>query len=651
MALIMGIDTGGTFTDGVIVDPADRRVLCKSKVFTEPSDLMRSISACIENLTAPEIEKVALVCLSTTLATNAIVEGRRGKVGLLLIGGEPEGRIPADLCVRLRGRLDIKGAEKERLDRAEILHAIESLEHCVDAVAISGYASVRNPDHELQVKQMIRDRTALPVVCAHELTSELGYYERTVTAALNAGLIPVISELIHAVKNVLQNRNINAPIMIVKGDGSLMQESFALDRPIDTILSGPAASVIGGIFLTDQKEALVIDMGGTTTDIARVAEGGVKIRKSGARVGGWSTRTQAADICTFGIGGNSRLYFPVRGELQIGPQRVQSLCAAGSRYPGLIRELEELERLKKPKVRAKAKEYELSLKPEEYELSREYKEQETDCFSLGARWGKEELSGLEEQIAEILKGGPHNLFVLARMLEKEPEELGLTHLVKRGILERIAVTPTDLLHASGKYHMWDEAIARTALEILAERGGNSVAELLETAERAMTDRLCAVCRESVDGFEKGNTDFFLRTPMVAIGAPVRAWLPAVGDKLYTKLIVPEHAEVANAIGAAVGRVMESAEALIRPRKEPAGFLLHAPWEYRSFETLEEAVAYTVPAIRQYVEGLARSAGSDGVELVESHEHIFAEIDTGGQKTYIETRVRAAAIGSPKWKMF
>lgn len=646
MALIMGIDTGGTFTDGVIVDPADRRVLCKSKVFTEPSDLMRSIGACIESLTASEVEKVALVCLSTTLATNAIVEGRRGRVGLLLIGGEPEGRLPADLCVRLRGRLDIKGAEKERLDREEILQAIESLKHRIDAVAISGYASVRNPDHELQVKQMIRDRTALPVVCAHELTSELGYYERTVTAALNAGLIPVITELIHAVKNVLQNRNINAPIMIVKGDGSLMQESFALDRPIDTILSGPAASVIGGIFLTGQKEALVIDMGGTTTDIARVAEGGVKIRKSGARVGGWSTRTQAADICTFGIGGNSRLYFPSQGELRIGPQRVQSLCAAGSRYPWLSRELEEVRRLEElghlEKREAPA---------EEYELSHESEEQETDCFSLGARWEKEDLNDLEKQIVESLKDGPHNLFFLAKMLEKEPGELGLTHLVKRGIVERIAVTPTDLLHVSGKYHMWDSAIAETALEILAKKRSTSVAELLEMAERAVTDRLCAVCRESVDRFEKGNSDFFLRTPMVAIGAPVRAWMPAVGDKLYTKLIIPEHAEVANAIGAAVGQVMESAEALIRPRKEPAGFLLHAPWEYRYFETLEEAVSYTVPAIRQYVEGLARSAGSDAVELVESHEHIFAEIDTGSRRTYIETRVRAAAIGSPKWKTF
>ncbi len=630
MAFIMGIDTGGTYTDGVIMDPADRRVLCKSKVVTAKHDLTRSISECIENLTAPEVEKVVLVCLSTTLATNAIVEGKRGKVGLLLIGGEPEGQLPADLFVRLRGKLDIKGAEKENLDREEVLQAIGSLENHVDAVAISGYASVRNPSHELQVKQIVREMTALPVVCAHELTSELGYYDRTVTAALNAGLIPIINELISAVKSVLQNKNIDAPIMIVKGDGSLMQESFAMDKPIDTILSGPAASVIGGIFLTNPKEALVVDMGGTTTDIARVSKGSVKIRKSGASVGGWSTRIQAADISTFGIGGDSRLYFSSDGKISVGPQKVQPLCVAGSRHPDLIRELEKIKSDKKPKL---------------------HLEQETDCFSFVKRFEREQLSDLEEQIIQTLQDGPHSLFYIAEALGNTPEELGLTKLVNNGVLERIAVTPTDILHVLGRYHVWDEKISRTAIEILAGKLKKTTAELLEMSSSHMTDQLCAACLQSVGSAEKLKTDFFLRTPIVAIGAPVSAWMPAVSDRLYSKLIIPEHAEVANAIGAAVGQVMETAEALIRPGKEPIGYLLHAPWEYRNFTTLEEAIEYTVPAIRKYVSDLAGNAGSDAIKLIESHEDIFTEEDTAGAKEYIETRVQATAIGSPKWKMF
>ncbi|MPN47367.1 hypothetical protein SDC9_194969 [bioreactor metagenome] len=149
MALIMGIDTGGTFTDGVIVDSTEKKVLCKTKVFTLKHNLVSSISECISNLTAWDADKISMVCLSTTLATNAIVEGKRGRVALLLTGGRPEGQLPADICIELRGRLNIKGREKESVDTDEVLRSIESFKDCVDAVAISGYASIRNPAHEL----------------------------------------------------------------------------------------------------------------------------------------------------------------------------------------------------------------------------------------------------------------------------------------------------------------------------------------------------------------------------------------------------------------------------------------------------------------------------------------------------------------------
>ncbi|MCG8483236.1 MAG: hydantoinase/oxoprolinase family protein, partial [Clostridia bacterium] len=195
MALIMGIDTGGTYTDGVIVDPTCKRVLCKAKTFTTKHDLMTGISRCMDQLNDRDVKKVGLVCLSTTLATNAIVEGRGGKAGLLIIGKEPEDKLPVESWQLLRGRLDIKGNVKEDLKEDEIYEAIENLRDKVDAVAISGYASVRNSTHELKVKQMVHEQLDIPVVCAHELTSSLGFHHRTVTAALNAKLIPIISEL------------------------------------------------------------------------------------------------------------------------------------------------------------------------------------------------------------------------------------------------------------------------------------------------------------------------------------------------------------------------------------------------------------------------------------------------------------------------
>ena len=115
-------------------------------------------------------------------------------------------------------------------------------------------------------------------------------------------------------------------------------------RQVETILSGPAASVIGGLALTGQKDGIVVDMGGTTTDIAEVSGGSVKIRREGANVGGWLTRVQAAEISTFGIGGDSRICLDRHGEIQIGPEKVIPLCVAGAQWPELIHEVRSFRR-------------------------------------------------------------------------------------------------------------------------------------------------------------------------------------------------------------------------------------------------------------------------------------------------------------------
>ena len=121
-------------------------------------------------------------------------------------------------------------------------------------MAISGYASVRNPICERRVKELSDQILGVPVVCAHELTNVLGYYERTVTATLNAKLIPVIKELVSASKEVLRQKGIQSTLVIIKGDGNCMVDSFAEERPIETILSGPAASALGGMTLSKERQ-------------------------------------------------------------------------------------------------------------------------------------------------------------------------------------------------------------------------------------------------------------------------------------------------------------------------------------------------------------------------------------------------------------
>ncbi|HWI54450.1 MAG TPA: hydantoinase/oxoprolinase family protein, partial [Desulfobacteria bacterium] len=301
MVLALGIDTGGTFTDSVIYQLAEGTVVVKAKAPTTYNDFARGIRNSINKMAFKEFEKIRLVSLSTTMATNAIVEGRGCEVGLILIGEKPNGPLPVRNFAVVRGGHDIKGNPREELDPEEVEQALEAIKDNVEAFAVSGFASVRNPEHELRIKELIEKKYNLPVVCGHQLTTSLGFHERSVTAALNAKLIPIIRGLINSVKSVLAELKINdAQLMVVKGDGTLMNVSTALEKPIETILSGPAASIIGATVLTDLSHALVLDMGGTTTDIAVLKNGVPRINPEGATVGGWLTRVEAANIYTYG---------------------------------------------------------------------------------------------------------------------------------------------------------------------------------------------------------------------------------------------------------------------------------------------------------------------------------------------------------------
>jgi N-methylhydantoinase A/oxoprolinase/acetone carboxylase beta subunit len=209
---------------------------------------------------------------------------------------------------------------------------------------------------------------------------------------------------------------------------------------------------------------------------------------------------------------------------------------------------------------------------------------------------------------------------------------------------------------------------------MANKVGKTVSELLEMVLSSFTKQLCISCLQSIAEFEdqsftlKENaaaiyfinkaletkqhellaTSFTVSKPIVAIGAPVAAWMPAVCNKLNTELIIPEHAEVANAVGAAVGQVVQTIEAIIRPEKGHEGYILHAPWERKVFDTLEEALEYSIPAIKQHAANLARDVGSGKFEVVETHKDFYIETAGVNKKIYIETVIRATAIGSPIW---
>ncbi len=650
MSLILGMDTGGTYTDGVLINSKTRKILCKAKALTTKEDLTIGIENCIKNMNYCDYSQVQLVSLSTTLATNSLVEGRGGKVGLILMGDELKEDIPAELWGRVKGKFDIMGNLQEELDVEEAKLLLESFRGKVQAVAISGYASVRNPKHEQILKSLSEEVLQIPVVCAHQLTSALGFYQRTVTAVLNARLIPVIHSLITSTKTVLQKYKIQAPIMMVKGDGTLMPERLVLDKPIETILSGPAASVIGGAFLTEKKDALILDMGGTTTDIAHIKDGVVGIKKEGAKVGGWLTRVQAAEISTFGLGGDSHIFLNSTGKIEIGPEKAIPLSLAAREFPNLLYEMRSFKR------------------HGEY---KSYSSQETDCYMI-LKKPDHPTPQIEEDVLDILKDGPHSLSHIADLLNRAPETMDMTPYIKQGVLSRISMTPTDILHVQGKYTEWNEDIARVGAEILSKRMEIPLNQFLHRVEELMTKRICMVTLQSISDFESQNivldqsmealyllnkalenqgkellkVSLTLEKPIIAIGAPVSAWTSGLKERLGGNVIIPEHAEVANAIGAAVGQIMETVDLLISLEPGGKSYILNTPWDRKMYNTLEEALFYAIHEGRKHIENILFGAGCNRCEFLEEFKDIMVDLKENEAQVFMGKKVRITGMGKP-----
>jgi N-methylhydantoinase A/oxoprolinase/acetone carboxylase beta subunit len=610
MALVLGIDTGGTFTDAVVLDQASREILCTFKAGTTHHDVAGGVERCLAGLEPSLLSGVGLVCLSTTLATNAMVEGRGGRAGLLLMGRTLKPPPEAAYFRQLRGRLDIKGNVVERLDEAELGQVLGELRaSSVEAVAVSGFASVRNPLHELAVGRLVRDGLGVPVVCAHELSSTLGFEVRTGTALWNARLVPIVDGLMAAVKAVLRGRGIRARLMIMRCDGSLIEEAAARERPIETMLSGPSASVVGGMFLAGPQDAVLVDMGGTTTDVARIEAGEVRRRQEGVRIGGWRTHVQGLEVSVHGFGGDSLVAPGPGGGVRVGPHRVLPLCRAGADHPHLVRELE------------------LALR----ETSGTVESPCPDCFTwVGAPRGAS-LGGTTGQLAALLQGGPHSLHHLEGALGMEAGPV-LERLAREGVVQRASLTPTDLLHAAGRLSRWDAGIARVAVELAARKAGRSTAEYVALTIAAIEAELAALCEPALAARPAPR--------LVALGAAAPAWLPGLAERLGAAVLVPRHGEVANAVGAAVGEVVESTEVLIRPERETGGYALSAAWDRLVFGSLDEAIRHAYPAARRHVEEAMRRAGSRDYRLAESRE------DLAFDGVHVETRVQVSARGAP-----
>ncbi|HUJ75472.1 MAG TPA: hydantoinase/oxoprolinase family protein, partial [bacterium] len=330
----IGIDTGGTFTDIVLFDLRRQALLRKAKTPTTHGDYTVCIGAAFAALALAAQEAAALrrVVLSTTLATNTVAEGRVHPSALVL---EPaDVRVPPGFhphLALLKSCLGFNTEEVVAVSEREVLARTAPLAPLVESFAVSGYAATRNPEHERRIAAILRQAYGKPVVLGSELTHRLNFLERAQAAALNAGLLPVILEWLQAVRAILARQRIACPLYIVKGDGSLMEQAEAVQRPVQTLFSGPAASLQGGTFLSGQPDAVVVDVGGTTTDMGWVRGGRGQLKLGGIRINDRQIAVDGLDMATFGLAGDSRLALAGERRLRFLNQRCLPFCRAAER--------------------------------------------------------------------------------------------------------------------------------------------------------------------------------------------------------------------------------------------------------------------------------------------------------------------------------
>jgi len=663
MTIVLGLDTGGTFTDAALLDTATGTMLAKAKSLTTRQDLSIGVGGAMRAV----VEKwggdpadIGLVSLSTTLATNAVVEGVGGRVGLILIGFDEGALERADLAKALgndpvcfiSGGHRNDGAPQAAFDKEGLTTQAEALKEDVSAFAVASHFATRNPEHEIAAREILRSVTGLPVTCSHELSSSLGGPRRALTAMLNARLINLLEKLVAATADQMKTCALNCALMVVKGDGSLLEADFARSRPVETVLSGPAASQAGAAFLAGAKTALVSDIGGTTTDIAYLRDGVPALNGDGAYVGGWRTMVEAADIRTSGLGGDSETLPLSRGRqkgLSLGPRRAIPLSLLARDWPEALTHLEA--QLSNPVPQATDGRFVMPMMPDGIPSWLSKAEQ---------RFAKDALAAGISPIADIATS---------------QVALGaVDRLIGRGLLALAAFTPTDAAHVLGHFDEFDKQAAIYGAKLLSRQKngiGDSQAESPEeiatTTLNTLTERSALSLLDAAfaqDGWPEGTasaSDFIraslygsddklvesqtkLKLPLIALGASAATHYPAIAKLLGADLIVPEHADVAGAVGAAAGSVRQRVMITVTQPNE-GRFRIHLPEGPQDVKSQEEALMLATKAAEDMARKRAESAGAKSVEITTSSQ--IKEVDLGDGKTlFMEGLIQTQAVGLP-----
>jgi N-methylhydantoinase A len=333
--MILGIDVGGTHTDAVLIDHLV--VLKKAKVLTDGNNLLASLLAVTNELvdesTFGQLERVVL---STTISTNAIVQNKVDRVGMLVVSGPglPPSlySVPRDTCF-ISGYINHRGMEIAAIDRNEaVLIRDGFISEGIRNVGIVGKFSTRNPRQETELQEIVRDRLD-HVSLGHRMSGHLNFPRRIATTYLNEAVWGLYQRFVGEVLHFVRARGINVPIYILKADGGTFDISQSMEFPVQTILSGPAASIMGILATTGcDSDAIALDIGGTTTDIAVFADGVPLFEPFGVTIEGHKTLIRGLRTRSIGVGGDSVVRLR-EGSFSIGPEREGPAAAFGGPFP------------------------------------------------------------------------------------------------------------------------------------------------------------------------------------------------------------------------------------------------------------------------------------------------------------------------------
>jgi N-methylhydantoinase A/oxoprolinase/acetone carboxylase beta subunit len=654
----IGVDTGGTYTDAAVIAARDHKVIASAKAITTKGDLAIGVTEAITKAVASlplglRPQDISLVSVSTTLATNAVVEGHGSSVGVILAGFDTQmaertgiaKAFPGMPIETIAGGHDHNGDERVALDMAALKAALERIGGKCDAFAVAASFAVRNPAHEHAIREAITQSTGKPVTLSTELSSALDAPRRALTAALNARLISRISLLIEAVGRAMASLRIVCPLMIVKGDGTLALADTVAKRPIETVLSGPAASLVGARWLSGLGDFVMSDMGGTTTDLGILQNGRPRVSEEGAEVGGWRTMVKAIDVRTIGLGGDSEIAIGPSGVLMVGPQRIVPVSLIAERFPEVLAMLDaDLADTEGGSMHGR-----FVVHP----------------FGASGTPRASDLSAREREILDLVTDRPKPI---RKVAVSSGAQRALAALKRKGLVQICGFTPSDAAHALGLQANWSKPAAVKAAQLLLrfrEMKMPSPERVRDFCEEVWSEVVRLTGRVILDTAlgQKTGGDVLLdaicsgrgalgltrinispQVPVVAVGGPVKIYYGEVGRRLGAEIVFPEFCDVANAVGAATGVVARTVT--ITVEGDGSGlFRVHGPDGTESLGSGAAALATAEALARKTALAAVAQMGATQAEVKVSvaKSYLPDAVDDNG---LLEADVTAEAIGRP-----